>query len=113
MPRDLTDWELAVVRALAAVDGPGMAQAREAIDHLVVTGECGCGCGSFSLQDRRHPAGAHELRHVANGVSSDVGFAFFLGADGIPAAVDVLLPDDRPLAERGLPRPEDIEVSPD
>lgn len=110
--RPLTTWEHAVLRTLASVDSPGMAKAREAIDHLVVTSECGCGCGSFSVQDARRPDQPHELLHAANGVCGSVGFALFLGPDGAPAAVDVFLPDERSLAEQELPSPNNMTVTP-
>jgi hypothetical protein len=108
----LTEWESAVVRRLCSVDVPGLDTAREALDHLVVTGVCECGCGAFNLRDARRPAQPHEFHHVANGAFASIGFALYLGPDGRPIAVDVFLPDERSILEHGYPDPQAIEVSP-
>lgn len=108
----MTDWEEAVLRELCAIDAPGMDVAREALDHLVVTGGCECGCGSFNLRDARRPLQPHRLNHVANGSCAGIGFALFLGPDGRPISVDVLLPDERSIVEHGYPDPETIAVAP-
>ena len=98
--RDLSDWERAVVGALASLDRDGGDRVRESVPHLVVIGGCDCGCASFNVRDRRYPAQAHELEHFSNGVVVDpsVGFVLWLGPDGRPISIDVeneqgVLPD--------------------
>lgn len=98
--RPLSTWEHDVLVALAAVESAETDAVRESIPHLVVTGGCACGCASFNVMDRRHPAQPHHLQHFANGVAADgqVGFVLWLGPDGRPISVDVenepgVLPD--------------------
>ncbi|HEX6420019.1 MAG TPA: hypothetical protein VFZ77_16075 [Acidimicrobiales bacterium] len=111
MERPLTEWERSVVRTLSDVDVPGIEIAHEAIDHLVVTGVCECGCGSFNVRYERHPGQRH-VQHVSNGVCGEIGFALFVGPDDRPIAIDDYLPDDRTLAQYGPPSPETITVRP-
>jgi hypothetical protein len=99
MERDLSDWEQAVVRALAGLDRDGAERVRESLPFLVVTGGCECGCASFNVRDRRYPSQPHELEHFSNGVAdTSVGFVLWLGPDGGPISIDVenepgVLPD--------------------
>lgn len=108
----MTAWEEAVVRRLCAVDGQALELAREALDHLVVTGGCGCGCGSFDLRDVRHPLPPLQLDHVANGLAEGIGFVLLLGPDGRPRSVEIILPDERSILQHGHPDPESIEAWP-
>lgn len=110
--RPMTEWEEAVLRRLCTVDASGMDVVREALDHLVVSGGCECGCGSFNLRDARRPRQPHRLNHVANGSCAAIGFALFLGPDGGPIYVEVLLPDERSVVEHGPPDPGAIAVAP-
>ncbi len=112
MERSLTAWEKAVLRRLCAVDAPALDVAREALDHLVVTGGCDCGCGSFDVRDVRQPFQPHELDHVVNGVGAGIGFALYLGRDRRPKTVDIFLPDERTIIEHGYPEPDQIEAWP-
>ena len=108
----MTEWEDAVLRALCGVEAPGLDLARASIDHLVVTGVCECGCGSFNVRDLRCEPEPHQLHHVANGACGDVGFALFLGPDGRPTSVDVFLPDERSIDAHGRPDPAAMVVTP-
>jgi hypothetical protein len=106
--RALTDWERVVVQALAGLDREGREVVREALQHLVVTGGCECGCASFNLRDSRYPQQPHLLFHFANGVidgTPPVGFVLWLGPDGRPISVDV---DNEPGV---LPDPHAMVVS--
>jgi len=91
MDRPLTIREAQVLVALAGLDAPGSAVAREAVPFLVVTGTCGCGCASFFVRNSRQPIQTQEMSHFSNGVTASplVGFVLWLGPDGRPMSVDV------------------------
>jgi hypothetical protein len=90
-----------VVTALVSVDGPtdgpDPIKLRESVPHLVVTGECGCGCPSFFLSDSRVHADASEASsfHYSNATTRDgrIGL-FLLVRNDRPSSVDVMLPPD-------------------
>lgn len=96
MERPLTDWERQVLSRLASVVDPNTVVVLDSLPHLVVTGECGCGCPSFDVRDTRYPEQPHKLAHHANGWTPDrtFGFALWLGPDDRPKSVDVF--DNRP-----------------
>jgi len=89
--RPLTKWEYGIVTALVGVGGPGSQVVRESVPYLVWTGNCGCGCPSFKVRDRRFPQQPHVLEHFSSGCTPDrsVGFDLYLGPDGRPLCVDV------------------------
>ena len=76
---------------MASVERAGSKVVRESIPHLVVTGECGCGCASFNVRDARFPAQPYHLGHFSNGLARDdgVGFVLWTGPDDRPISVDV------------------------
>ncbi len=111
MERPLSDWERRVLVRLASVEGDQAPLVRESLEHLVVTGGCGCGCRSFDVRDRRFPAQPHHLGHFSNGWTQDksFGFALWTGPDGRPLTVDVF--DNRPEgAPPEWPDPDELTV---
>jgi hypothetical protein len=94
--RPLNDWERRLIERLASVDAWDPELVRESLPHLVVTGECGCGCPSFNVRDRRFPPQEHELGHYSNGWTEDsaFGFSLWVGPDDRPISVDA--DDNRP-----------------
>jgi hypothetical protein len=110
--RPLDDWERRVMARLASVV-PGKALVKDSLPHLVVTGECGCGCPSFNVRDERFPKQPHHLDHISNGWTEDkaFGFAFYVGPDDRPISVDVF--DNRPEGSpHNWPDPDTLIVEP-
>lgn len=119
MERPLTSWEREVLSALVSIDGPGhgpdSAALRESIPHLVVTGECECGCPSFFVRDSRRDEGRSDTGsfHLSNAATPDgrIGM-FLLVRDDRPWSVDVMLPPDiAPSSAEARPDPESLLVT--
>ncbi|MGZ6772776.1 MAG: hypothetical protein ACXVGA_09635 [Mycobacteriaceae bacterium] len=115
----MTTWERGVVEALVSIDGPADgpdgAALRETLPHLVVTGECDCGCPSFFVRDARQAADSQSdgAYHCSNAVTSDggVGLLLLLQNDR-PWSVDVMLPPDmEPSSPDARPDPATLVVT--
>lgn len=97
----MTDWERNVLAALLSIDGPPDGPdgrlLRDALPHLVVTEECGCGCPSFFVRDARQPLDQDSdgQFHYSNGLTPDGSVdLFLLVRNDRPWSVDVMLPPD-------------------
>lgn len=117
--RRLSHWERGVLEALLSVDGPPEGPDRavllESLPHLVVTGECECGCPSFFVRDvRDEPEEAESGSfHYSNAVTADGSVCLYLLVQGgRPWSIDVMLPPDIDgSSPEARPDPESLVVT--